>query len=408
MTDPRRGTAVVSLIWAIALAVLLLFAILFGFMQAQLRSEAAGRSAEAAALLATERQDRQADRQRLLDLTAVVGFAGAVAGESSSIEAVQREVDQARNTFPSARDARTLQEALGGAFTDYGARSTENRNQAQQIDQLRNDLEARQREFTGALREKDGTINQLRGELEDLRTSSNAQLVDLERQRDGLRAQVREAERQASELRLRLDERERQLLAEGQRLKQRNDILSERLDTVGRQQSKPDGRVLAVSAGLRRAWVDRGRLDRIRPGMEFEARNRTTGRPKGRLRVVGLEDRRSEVEILAQPDPFDPVSADDAIYNDLYDPDRVPVAVLLGNGFSKLTQDEMRNLLTEVGIRVDAEVTAEADYLILGTPFFDPDTGEQVPWPSHDAYKAAESLSVQIVPFRDAMVWLGL
>jgi len=61
-----------------------------------------------------------------------------------------------------------------------------------------------------------------------------------------------------------------------------------------------------------------------------------------------------------------------------------------------------------VGIRVVREITPEVDYLLIGTPFFDTETGEMVPWSSDEVYKAAQAASVQIVPFRDAMDWLGL
>ena len=68
----------------------------------------------------------------------------------------------------------------------------------------------------------------------------------------------------------------------------------------------------------------------------------------------------------------------------------------------------MAAMLAEVGIRVNEDVTNEADLLILGTPFFDEDTGEVIPWNHHDSYKAAQSLSLEVVHRRDWTGWLGL
>lgn len=405
MSQMRRGS--VSIMWVIVSAVIALFAIVFGYMQAQERAGAVERAEKAEGELANTETKVNAEVDKWAGLSEKVGFTEQTGAVSSS-EAITRAVEEAAGTAPSAQGAKTLQQALTGVLTDYGASASQRRSLEQQIEQLRNDLSARQREFAAALSEKDKTLSGLRTELEDTRNSSNTQVVDLERQRDALREQVREGEQQLSDLRTQMDEAVRAKDSENQQLGQRNSILSERLNAVERQASSTDGSVLTASTELGRAWIDRGRLDRVRPGMEFVVRNRRTGNEKGLLRVSVVEDRRAQVEILAQVDAYDPIGQDDPIYNDLYDPGRTPVAVLLGNGFGKLTNEEMKNMLTEVGIRVESSVTVESDYLIIGTPFFDPDTGELIPWENQDPYKAALSYSVQVVPFRDAMAWLGL
>ena len=64
--------------------------------------------------------------------------------------------------------------------------------------------------------------------------------------------------------------------------------------------------------------------------------------------------------------------------------------------------------MKEVGILVADKVSNEADYLVLGTPFFDEETGEVIDWASRDEYRQAVENSLTIVPLRDAMAWLGL
>ena len=104
---------------------------------------------------------------------------------------------------------------------------------------------------------------------------------------------------------------------------------------------------------------------------------------------------------------LDPIRTDDVILNPVYDPERQPVAVLLGNGFGRYNANDMKSMLAEVGVQVREEISNESDMLLLGTPFFDDETGEVVPWESQDAYKAAASYSVQVIPLRDWTQWLG-
>lgn len=406
MSQLRRGSA--SVTWVIVLAVVCLFAIAFGFMQSQSKSEVEARVKDLETSLAAEQPKTQEQLDLRVEISKAVGFNGGQDATPSSLDAISKAVESATNTAPSAKGAKTLESAINGLTTDYNAAVAQNRDLSQQLDQLRNDLAARQREFATALGEKDTTVAGLRTELEDTRNSSNTQVVDLERQRDALREQVRDGETQLSTLRTQMQESGHTKDTENQRLQQTNNILSEKLNTVQKQSSQPDGSVLSVSGELGRVWLDRGRLDRIRVGMQFEVRNRTTGHGKGTIRVAALEDRRAQAEIVAQTDRFDPITVDDPVYNELYDPGRTPVAVLLGNGFGKMSNDQMKNMLTQVGIRVEPNVTVESDYLILGTPFFDPDTGELIPWENQDLYKSALSYSATVVPYRDALGWLGL
>ena len=135
--------------------------------------------------------------------------------------------------------------------------------------------------------------------------------------------------------------------------------------------------------------------------------NASTGAVKGRIKVVNVEENRAEAEILAQTDKYDPIRTDDVILNAVYDPNRTPVAVLLGNGFGRYSANDMKSMLQEVGVEVREEVSNETDYLLIGTPFFDEETGDVLPWETRDEYKAAQSFSVEIIPLRDWTQWLG-
>jgi len=191
-------------------------------------------------------------------------------------------------------------------------------------------------------------------------------------------------------------------------MKQRNDILSSRLNKVQRRSDAADGAVLTANARINKAWIDLGRTNRVAPGLQFEVLDQVTGALKGRLEVASVEDARAECLVLNVADKYNPIASGDPIRNAVFDPNRQPTAVLLGNGFGAYSADEMKIKLAQVGISVSDEVTVETDYLLLGTPFFDEETGDIVAWEQQDAHRAARGLSVEIVPRRDWLSWLGL
>lgn len=408
MYDRQRGA--VSLMWVIAFGVITLLSVGYAFLSQQ-------KVSELETSLATERSkstklnnDLTAKNQEALDLAEVVGWAGSGIGAASEPTAIRSSLEELTAVFPTAQTNKptTLEGLKDHLITDYNASQTQIRNLTSEVEQLRNDLEARQNESRAALQEKDGTIRDLNRQLETESNNANTNISELERQRNALRSQLQDNERDISELRTRREEDLREATQEMQTLQTRNNILSERLNQVERRAGTADGSVLSVSGELMKGWIDRGRLHRIRPNMAFDVRSPLTGKSKGHIRVTAVEDRRAQFEILDQADGFDPIAEDDDIFNAVYDPERELVAVLLGSSFGQYTESDMAVELGQVGVKVQSEVGREVDYLILGTPFFDPDTGDRLEWSANDTFKAAESAAVQVLPLREAMDWLGL
>ncbi|MFQ5749534.1 MAG: hypothetical protein ACE5H3_08765 [Planctomycetota bacterium] len=407
----NRGAANVGLTWVIILVVLLVSMAGFGFLQMQQNARLEEENASLRASFQSERAERVKETDQLTDLSKTVGFAGTGASGLTSIPALQTRLEALANKFPSLKPdspPKSLEEALGPISSDFDTLLSANNKLKGEVAQLRGDLEARQKEMQSTVQDKDGTISKLRSEMEDTRTSLNTRIADLERERDALRDQQRDLDGRLTALRAQFDAERHQLQAENQLTHQRNDILSEQLNGLRKEADKPDGSILSVSPALRVAWIDLGRLDLIRNGMEFEVRDPVRGITKGRVRVRRLQDHRAEVDIVQEADPYNPISSSDPILNALYSPDRKPVAVLLGDGFGQYSEADMRAMLGELGITVRSKVDEQTDYLILGTPFFDEDTREMVPWGNKDAYKEAESLSVKIIPMRDLIGWLGI
>ena len=408
MSVSNRGAAQVSVIWMIGVSVILLVTAFFAFMSQQKAAQWEDSYYAQVNKVTAANEIASANYDKVSGLSEVTGFNSGDATGHASPTSITLAMEELKATFPGAADATTVEQLVPAMVGDYNALASSKQSLTNDVSQLRSDLEARSSSHQSTVREKDSTISDMRTEMEDLRRSMGSANVDLENQRDNLRDQVRDLDRQVSELRLRNEDQGRTFKEESRVALQRRDILSERLDAVARRSDTPDGAILTASVDIGRAWIDLGRVDRVRPGMVFAVSNPLTGASKGQIKILSIEDNRSECSILNTVDRFDPISSDDLISNAVYDRNREPVAVLLGNGFGKYSAEDMKNMLREVGISTAASISKEADYLILGTPFFDEDTGDVVPWESYEAYKLSQAMSVQLVPFRDAMTWIGL
>lgn len=408
MSQNNRGAAQVSLMWVIALAVIMLLSVGFGYLQN-------GQYTESQHQLAKARTDLETSKQDLTDVKTArandfneLGFAGQD-GNHVSPEAIKAWTTEFTTRLGIDAAAVTKTEELSSPVFAKFDEVTGQRDALQsELNQVRNELAAKASASATAIRGKDATISGLRNELDDTKNSKDQEIVNLERQRDSLRDQLRDRDTTVTQLRSVNDQQTRDSAAVLAILKQRNDILSGNLNDVSRRAESSDGTVLAVNAALGAAWIDLGYNDRLTVGMEFDVRNASSNALKGRLQVVSVDAERAEARILSQVDQYDPVSAKDLILNAVYDPNRKPVAVLLGNGFGKYNANDIRAMLANVGVEVRESVTSESDYLLLGTPFFDEETGDMIGWDTQDGYKAATSLSVEVLPMRDWTQWLGL
>lgn len=407
MSRSNRGAAQVSLMWVIAFAVIGLGSLGYAFLMDSERTVALNERDAAVQERQQFETENVALRGELRNEVSALGFAPENA-ERVDLERIEQAKQELIAAFGlDGTNIRTFSDVVGPVRSVYEGVVAERDALKQQVDQLRSDLAAREEAARAAMADKDATIATLRQEKEDQLTQSSQQILDLERQRDALRGEYQDLQEQISELRVRNDEALRELRAEMAVLKQRNDILSNRLNSVARRADQPDGSVLSVAGEIGRAWIDLGYQDRVTVGMEFDVRNANTGAHKGRIRVVNVAEHRSEAAILSQADKYDPIRTDDVIVNPVFDPERRRVAVLLGNGFGRYNASDMEAMLAEVGVDVVEDVDAEVDMLLLGTPFFDEDTGDVIPWEARDEYKAAESFSVEVIPLRDWTQWLG-
>lgn len=408
MSQSNRGAAQVSLMWVIALSVIALVAATFAFLQNGEFTKASDQLTSTQAQLEAEKQISQDLRTEKRDLSMAFGFQGD--GEFSSAAAVTAAREELMREFgldPANTQMRTFSDLVGPIITTHRQAVSERDSALAESSRLRNDLAAKESATRTALADKDRSLADVRREKDELQASLQRQIVDIERQRDATRDEFSTLQKQLAELRTVADQRERELRGEVAKYQQRNSILSDSLNAVSRRASTPDGTVLTAAADIGVVWLDRGHNQRVTAGMEFEVRNATTKAVKGRVRVQRTEENRSEAKILNQVNKYDPIHTDDLIFNAVYDPNRTPVAALLGNGFGRYDADDLRAMLKAVGVEVRDGVTNETDILLLGTPFFDEETGDMMPWENTDEYKSANALSVEVIPMRDWTQWLG-
>jgi hypothetical protein len=392
--------------WIIAFAVIMFLSLGFGFVQndqlaimTQKHETAAATESDLKAQLAELRLIRAADYQHL-------GF-GDADGKNVSVEAIDRQVAEYVSRFGLDENTITkIEDIASPVIAKYEGEVSTREGLQTEIAGLRNSLNEKDAAAKAAQRERDMTIKNLRTDKEDMRNSKDNQISDLERQRDGLRDQMRDLQSEITDLRDLNDQQARDSRKSLDHLGQRNDILSSRLNDVARRSETNDGSVLAV--GPENAWIDLGFNQRLAAGMEFEVRNANTNRVKGRVRVVAVEANKSRATILSTADKYDPIRANDVLVNAVFDPNRKLIVSLLGDGFGLYNKNDMRSKLEAIDIEVREAVSVETDFLLLGTAFFDEDTGEVMPWGSYSSHKAATSMSVEIVPQRDWGQWLGL
>jgi hypothetical protein len=406
MYQSNRGAAQVSLMWIIVFAVIMFISLGFGFIQN-----------DQLALMTIERDNAVTDATQLKsDITdlrnersedfQMLGFADSE-GKNVSSEAIDSQVKEYIDRFGlDTGTVKRIEDVASPVIAKYEAALGERDALQTEINQLRADLNSRKTSSSTAQRERDLTIKNLRTEHEDMRNSKDNTISDLEGQRDGLRDQLRDLQGEKTDLLDLLDQQSRDSRKALAHLTQRNDILSSRLNSVSRRADATDGSVLAV--GAENAWIDLGYNQRLASGMEFEVRNANTDRVKGRVRVVAVEANKARATILSTADKYDPIRENDVLVNAVFDPSRKLIVSLLGNGFGLYNKNDMVSKLSAIGIEVREDVTVETDFLLLGTAFFDEETGEVMSWGSYSAHKAATSMSVEVIPQRDWGQWLGL
>jgi NAD-dependent DNA ligase len=153
----------------------------------------------------------------------------------------------------------------------------------------------------------------------------------------------------------------------------------------------PDGEVILADNGV--ALVNRGKSQFLMPGTIFEVLGRAKGGAtykKGSIKVTNCEDEMARATILEE-NARDPITKGDLIQSLTYSPTRKLHFVLVGD-FKKMGKSQAEALLKRLGAVVDAKVTAETHYVVVGAA---PAGTESMD--DNEAVKAAKDLGIKMI-----------
>lgn len=129
----------------------------------------------------------------------------------------------------------------------------------------------------------------------------------------------------------------------------------------------PDGEVVGAGAGI--AVINRGKKDFLMPGTLFTVLGRVKGGSlvaKGSLKVITCSDDSAQCQILEESES-NPIQGTDLIQSQTYSPNRRLRFCMIGE-FRKMGRSQAEKRLKDLGAVIDASVTPETHYLVVGTP----------------------------------------
>lgn len=406
----NRGAARLSAIWVIMAAVIALLMSVFAFIaqDAATKAEEAQKSAEAdavaarAEVVALNREQRPVSEQ--------LGFTDDAITQISDAQAAKALLDQAKASFPDTDAVETYEDILPVAIQAYQTKLGVIGEKDQRISDLESQLKAEREARTAAVSEKDSTIRDLQQQLTDTTSTKDSEIARLESANESLTQQVnsltdervaaadaqRDAERLANRTQSNLD-------AERIRI---NGILAD----IEARSEKHDGIITAVDERLGIGFINLGAGDRLSENTVFRivsgVPNADQEGAKAYAIVTDVGPEISEVRIYDVADPVgQPVVYADKLYNPLYEPKGERNAVLIGTISGIYNREEAVNLLAEIGITVQDEISETTNYVITGGPLFVDDDGEPLEEPKAVSdlpeYAEAVDRGLVVIPMRD-------
>lgn len=407
----QRGAAKVNILWLIILITLLIFALVTAFSfnteKAELQKSLDEQKAKATA--ATEKE--AASFKSISEISKVLGFYDPAAPiPISSATAAKALIESTKQTFPDAGVSVNSFDNLIPVIVDNYKSSTK------QVQQLKDQVAAVTTEKNTdakALRDasaaKDTQIANVTKQLEDAQQAAARAQAGLEAQITALKSTNSDLETTLKTARVDIDTEKHKLVNATVEYKARFTAMSNKIAFL-KEPEAPDGSLLAVGKGAQIGWIDIGANQRVAAGMKFSVISGRLGSKavKCMAEVSRTEAARAEVMFTGMLDQFDPPVVGDLIYNPLLDPKGQRNAVLVGR-FALPSENEVRGLLANLGITVQAKLDNTTDYLIVGMEMYVDDKGtalDQPIQPSDTAvYKDAEAKGVAITPLKDLRVY---
>jgi hypothetical protein len=164
----------------------------------------------------------------------------------------------------------------------------------------------------------------------------------------------------------------------------------------------PDGQILEVASANQIGWINIGRRQHLRPGLDFQVFQNVKGgkrQYKGRIEVQQVDETMSRIRILDTRDELNPIAKGDYITSPFYDPKAVPVFVFAGEGLDSknVTQEGLRAKLKSYGAEIKDKVDLNTSFLI-GLKGYEKDNN----------YSDAKQFGVAVIREREILEYMGL
>jgi hypothetical protein len=404
---PQRGVAKVNVIWLISLVVLLIFALILFFSA---NSEKGGfkqlyEDAERARITAKSAED--ATSRQISELSRAIGWYVPDAPiPVTNPVLIADSIEEAKQTFPDAgASVNDLEKLLPVITQAYTTRTREVQQLKDQNATLTSERTTLDKSLREVIQTKETELANLRRQLDDAQQTASRTIAGLETQISSSRSQIGTLESTLRDARSAMEEEKRSRANAEIEFTSRVSAMSKSIAFL-KEPEAADGSLLAVSKGAQMGWIDIGANQRVAAGTRFRVVSGTLGSAtvKCIAEVTRTEPTRSEVLFTQIADKFNPPVVGDVIYNPLLDPRGQRNAVLVGR-FALPSENEVRGLLANMGITLQAKLDNTTDYLIVGGEMYVDEDGnalEEPLQPSETAvYKDAESKGVAITPLKD-------
>lgn len=164
---------------------------------------------------------------------------------------------------------------------------------------------------------------------------------------------------------------------------------------------EPDGELQYVLAQTGKGWINLGKVDHLTKGVRFRVFQTVKGGKKiakGSVEVQKVDEDMSEVRIIEELDPLNPIVAGDYVSSPFYDPRATPVFVFAGTEMEskEVTREYVVAKVERYGGMVKDSVDQSTDFLVAMKNY------ENTP-----EYKTARELGVRVIRERDLLEFIG-
>lgn len=229
------------------------------------------------------------------------------------------------------------------------------------ISQINSNYQSRQEQFNAYQQQKDASVDTLNAQLVSVRDATRKEVAELNRVNEGLRTTI-------IELQNRIDD-----LTKPSSRSSTSEVRPELL---------PDGNVVSIQEKEDMVYINRGRKDRVTPGLTFEVFDRLGGirvdengelRGKATIEVVNITNDNASIGRIVRRTANTTLVEGDLIANAVYDPNMVLSFHVVGEfdldntgNPSRGDRRRVESMIEQWGGKVVNELTYNTDFLVLG------------------------------------------